>query len=68
MKQHPETYAKYKIDKKTNCPVSAELSKTSMPGLFVCGNSFKVYDIVDTVSRDSEAAGRLVAEFLKGKG
>ena len=54
------------IDKKTNSPVSEELNKTSIPGLFVCGNSFKVYDIVDSVSRDSVIAGRLAAEYLRG--
>jgi len=54
------------IDKKTNSPVSEELNKTSMPGLFVCGNAFKVYDLADSVSRDSEIAGRLAAEYLKG--
>ena len=54
------------MDKKTNSPVSKELNKTSLPGLFVCGNSFKVYDIVDSVSRDSTIAGRLAAEYLKG--
>ncbi|MCX5686280.1 MAG: FAD-dependent oxidoreductase, partial [Candidatus Omnitrophica bacterium] len=40
------------IDKKTNTPVSEELNKTSIPGIFACGNSFKVYDIVDSVTRD----------------
>jgi thioredoxin reductase len=53
------------IDKKTNCPVSDELNKTSIPGLFVCGNAFKVYDLADSVSKDSESAGRLAAEYLK---
>jgi NADPH-dependent 2,4-dienoyl-CoA reductase/sulfur reductase-like enzyme len=53
------------MDKKRNTPVSEELNKTSIPGLFVCGNSFKVYDIVDSVSRDSAKAGRLAAEYLK---
>lgn len=43
-----------------------ELNKTSIPGLFVCGNSFKVYDIVDSVSRDSAVAGRLAAKYLRG--
>lgn len=54
------------IDKKTNAPVSKELNKTSIPGVFACGNSFKVYDIVDSVTRDSLIAGRLAAEYLKG--
>ena len=52
------------IDKKTNSPVSEEVNKTSIPGLFVCGNSFKVYDIVDKVTHDSLGAGRLAAEYL----
>ncbi|MGB3241337.1 MAG: FAD-dependent oxidoreductase, partial [Candidatus Omnitrophota bacterium] len=53
------------LDKKTNSPVSEELNRTSIPGLFVCGNSFKVYDIVDSVTRDSVIAGRLAAEYLR---
>jgi NADPH-dependent 2,4-dienoyl-CoA reductase/sulfur reductase-like enzyme len=54
------------IDKKTNAPVSKELNKTSIPGIFACGNSFKVYDIVDSVTRDSLLAGKLAAEYLGG--
>lgn len=54
------------IDKRTNSPVSKDVNKTSIPGLFVCGNSFKVYDIVDSVSRDSAIAGRMAAEYLRG--
>jgi len=54
-----------RIDKKTNCPASDETNKTSIPGLFVCGNAFKVYDLADSVSKDSEAAGRFAAEYLK---
>ena len=53
-----------RIDKNTNCPVSDETNKTSIPGLFVCGNAFRVYDLADSVSKDSEAAGRLAAEYL----
>ena len=54
------------MDKKTNTPVSKELNKTSIPGIFVCGNALKVYDIVDSVSHDSLIAGRMAAEYLKG--
>ncbi|MFH0839724.1 MAG: FAD-dependent oxidoreductase [Candidatus Omnitrophota bacterium] len=53
------------MDKKTNSPVSKELNKTSIPGIFACGNAFKVYDIVDSVTKDSVLAGRLAAEYLK---
>ncbi len=54
-----------KIDKKTNTPVSEELNTTSIPGLFVCGNAFKIYDLADSVSRDSAIAGRMAAEYLR---
>ncbi len=55
-----------KLDKRSNSPVSDGLNKTSIPGLFVCGNAFKVYDLADSVSRDSAEAGRLAAEYLRG--
>lgn len=53
------------IDKRTNSPVSGEVNNTSIPGIFVCGNSYKVYDIVDSVSRDSVIAGEMAAEYLR---
>ncbi|MBI4651364.1 FAD-dependent oxidoreductase [Candidatus Desantisbacteria bacterium] len=52
------------IDKKTNTPVTNELNKTSILGIFVCGNSFKIYDIVDSVTEDSFIAGQQAAEYL----
>jgi NADPH-dependent 2,4-dienoyl-CoA reductase/sulfur reductase-like enzyme len=42
-----------------------ELNVTSLPGVFVCGNSYKVYDLADTVARDSEKAGQSAAEYLR---
>jgi len=54
------------LDKKTNSPVSEEVNRTSIPGLFVCGNAFKVYDLADSVSADSAQAGLLAAEYLRG--
>jgi NADPH-dependent 2,4-dienoyl-CoA reductase/sulfur reductase-like enzyme len=56
------------IDKKTNCPLSDETNKTSIQGLFVCGNAFRVYDLADSVTKDSELAGKLAAEYLRGAG
>ncbi|MFA5088428.1 MAG: FAD-dependent oxidoreductase [Candidatus Omnitrophota bacterium] len=53
------------IDKQTNSPVSGELNTTSIPGIFVCGNSFQVYDLADSVARDSEKAGSQAAEYLR---
>jgi NADPH-dependent 2,4-dienoyl-CoA reductase/sulfur reductase-like enzyme len=55
------------LDKKTNSPVSDGLNKTSIPGLFCCGNSFKVYDIADSVTRDSELCGKTAAEYLEAQ-
>ncbi|MBN2057814.1 MAG: FAD-dependent oxidoreductase [Candidatus Saganbacteria bacterium] len=56
------------IDKRTNTPVSEKLNKTSLPGVFVCGNSFKVYDLVDWVTRDSIKAGEAAAEYISNLG
>jgi NADPH-dependent 2,4-dienoyl-CoA reductase/sulfur reductase-like enzyme len=53
------------LDSKSNSPISKEINKTSIPGLFVCGNSFKVYDVVDSVTQDSELCGRQAAEYLR---
>lgn len=55
-----------RMDRKTNSPVSAEVNHTSIPGVFVCGNAFRVYDYVDSVTADSELAGSAAARYLKG--
>jgi len=55
------------LDARTNTPKSGQLNSTSIPGLFVCGNAYKIYDLVDAVSKDSEAAGRMAAEYLMKK-
>lgn len=54
------------IDRQTNAPVSKELNQTSLPGIFVCGNSYKVYDLVDSVTHDSSKAGEMAANYLRG--
>ena len=45
--------------------IDNELNKTSIPGLFICGNSYKVYDLVDWVVRDSNKAGQMAFEYLR---
>lgn len=55
------------LDEDTNSPVSGGLNMTSIPGLFVCGNAFKVYDLADSVTADSIEAGRMAAEFLTAR-
>ncbi len=52
------------VDRRNNTPVSAGVNLTSVPGLFACGNAFKVYDLADSVTADSALAGRLAAEYL----
>ena len=52
------------VDRHSNEPVSSDLNYTSVPGLFVCGNAYRVYDIVDSVTRDSLLAGRQAAEYV----
>jgi thioredoxin reductase len=52
------------IDRKTNTPVGEETNRTTLPGVFACGNAAKVYDLVDWVSRDSEKAGLMAAQYL----
>lgn len=53
-----------RIDPRTNTPVAPDVNLTSVPGIFACGNACKVYDLVDSVTRDSMLAGRLAAEYL----
>ena len=52
------------IDKKTNSPVSKEVNKTSIPGIFCCGNSFKIYDLADRVSKEAALAGKMAADYI----
>ena len=54
------------LDSKTNSPISEQVNKTSIPGIFVCGNAYKVYDLADSVTRDSEIAGKMAAEYIRG--
>ena len=44
-----------------------EAAGGAVPGMFVCGNSLKVYDYVDSVTIDSEIAGKTAAAYIKGK-
>ncbi|MFA5162304.1 MAG: FAD-dependent oxidoreductase [Elusimicrobiales bacterium] len=53
------------IDRKTNAPVANEVNRTSVPGVFACGNACRVYDLVDWVTRDSEKAGAMAAQHIR---
>ncbi len=52
------------LDRGTNTPVAEKVNLTSLPGVFACGNACKVYDLADLVTRDSELAGRMAAQYL----
>ncbi len=42
-----------------------EMAGESIPGIFTCGNASRIYDIVDSVTKDSEAAGKAAAAYLE---
>jgi NADPH-dependent 2,4-dienoyl-CoA reductase/sulfur reductase-like enzyme len=44
--------------------VRIEGNKTSAPGIFVCGNSFKIYDVADSATKDSMLTGKLAADYI----
>jgi NADPH-dependent 2,4-dienoyl-CoA reductase/sulfur reductase-like enzyme len=43
----------------------SDVSKITSPDIFVCGNSYKIYDLADSVTRDSEKTGQAAAEYLR---
>lgn len=44
-----------------------EKCETSMEGIFICGNSLHVHDLVDNVTKESRTAGFFAAEYIKNK-
>ena len=54
-----------KIHPKTRGPIVDETLQTSIPGIFACGNSLHVHDLVDFVSAEGEKAGRFAALYIK---
>jgi NADPH-dependent 2,4-dienoyl-CoA reductase/sulfur reductase-like enzyme len=44
--------------------VKIESNKTSVPGIFVCGNSLRIYDVVDSATEDSILTGKLAANYI----
>ena len=39
-------------------------NKMPVPGIFMCGNCLKIYDLVDGVTQDSSLTGKLAAEYI----
>lgn len=55
-----------KMNPITSGAVVDEYRQTSMSGVFSCGNTLHVHDLVDNVSQEGIIAGRSAAEYAKG--
>ena len=53
-------------DPVTNGPVVDDEMRTSIPGVFACGNVVHIHDLVDNVTREAWAAGE-GARFVAGQ-
>lgn len=53
------------IDPKTRGAKVFENMETSVPGIFACGNTLHVHDLVDYVTEESLRAGSAAAKFVK---
>jgi NADPH-dependent 2,4-dienoyl-CoA reductase/sulfur reductase-like enzyme len=54
-------------DKKTKSVLVNQTYQTSVDGLFVCGNSLQIHDLVDFVSKEAEIAGRSAKNYVLNK-
>ena len=54
------------VDPATNGAVTDGLLQTNLPGVFACGNSRRVMDLADFVTRQGCAAGGNAARFVLG--
>lgn len=54
-----------KFDTKTKGPVVDSNYQTSTKGIFACGNSLHVHDLVDYVSEEGKLAGIKAAKYIK---
>ena len=55
------------LDPVTGGPRVNENLETSVEGIFACGNSLHVHDIVDFVTMEGDCVGIQAANFVKGK-
>ena len=53
------------LDSITSGPSVDQFMETSIPGIFACGNSVHVHDLVDFVTEESLLAGKSAAEYCK---
>ena len=54
------------LDERTNGTITDSCMQTSVAGIFSCGNSHAVMDLVDFVSAQGECAGKNAAAFVQG--
>ena len=54
------------IHPRTKGPIVNENLETSIPGIFACGNSLHVHDLVDFVSSEGRLAGLNAAKYING--
>lgn len=50
----------------TRGPIVNEMMETTSEGIFACGNSLHVHDLVDFVTKEGRNAGKGVSKYLKG--
>ena len=51
----------------TRGPIVNEMMETSVEGIFACGNSLHVHDLVDFVTAESRIAGKGASRYLKNE-
>lgn len=56
-----------KIHPRTRGPIVDESLQTSIPGIFACGNSLHVHDLVDFVTSEGTLAGLNAAKYIKNE-
>ncbi|MEZ4716497.1 MAG: FAD-dependent oxidoreductase [Caldilineaceae bacterium] len=55
-----------RLDPVTQGPVVTSAMETSMSGVFACGNTVHIHDLVDFVSQEAALAGERAAQFVQG--
>ena len=56
-----------KMHPRTRGPIVDESLQTSVKGIFACGNSLHVHDLVDFVTNEATLAGKNAALYIKGE-
>ncbi len=52
-------------DLKTRSVKVNQAYETNVEGLFICGNSLQVHDLVDNVSKESQRAGKCASDYVE---